>query len=68
MTGPAEVIVSPQGGGALWGTQEKLSPDLYADTDNFRVPRALVLRRNPFDQNAFHEKEMGCKFLLQLMT
>ena len=35
---PGQIIVTPQGGGALSGLGEKFSPDLYTGTGNFSVP------------------------------
>lgn len=48
-SGPSsQVIALPQGGGALHGIGEKLSPDLHTGTGNFTVPISLPPGRNGF--------------------
>jgi RHS repeat-associated protein len=46
--GPASLIATPKGGGALQGIGEKFSPDLFTGTGNFAVPIALPPGRNGF--------------------
>jgi RHS repeat-associated protein len=47
-TSPGQIIALPQGGGAIHGTGEKFSPDLFTGTGNFTVPIALPPGRNGF--------------------
>jgi hypothetical protein len=46
VTGPADVISLPNGGGALAGIGEKFAPDLHTGTGNFTVPLAVPPGRN----------------------
>jgi hypothetical protein len=49
MSGGANVISLPQGGGAMRGIGEKFSPDLQTGTGNFTVPVALPPGRDGFE-------------------
>ena len=44
----SQIILIPQGGGAVHGIGETFSPDLHTGTGNFTVPIALPPGRNGF--------------------
>lgn len=46
MNSPADVIVLPEGGGALAGIGETFAPNLHTGTGNFSIPIALPPGRN----------------------